>query len=87
MLNKQNIKQLINLSLKPEFLRNLKHKTKSIVLRLLAHIKYGKDNPLSNNKNSNFNHIITNYKGVIFDRINFNKIFNNTEIDRFVSNK
>lgn len=76
-LNKQEQNILINLSLDNKFLDKIKQEIKFTILCLLAHIKY---KPEKNEKivcNTSFKTINMEYNGTFFDRINFNKIFNN----------
>lgn len=86
MLSKQNLKSLVNLSLSNDFLCNANQKTKLIVLCLLTHIKYNTSNINKQQENKSFKYIDMEYKGDIFDRINFNKIFNNNRVKDIIRN-
>lgn len=54
-----------------------------IVLRLTTHVKY---NASKQQLKKSFKYIELEYKGGIFDRINFNKIFNNNRVKEIIRN-
>lgn len=87
MLKRQELKQLINLSLNPDFLQTYKRKTRLIVLCLLAHIKFNLHKNIKPKNKSANKYITMEYRGKISDRINFNHIFNSnvvrTAVERF----
>lgn len=50
----------------------------------MAHVKYKTNNNCNNMNKRSFKHITMEYKSNIFNRINFNKLFNQAKVKDFI---